>query len=49
VCHVLDSAGLVGMGVVMQHGDTSCEHARVLSLDGSVKMTEGSTGALCWW
>jgi hypothetical protein len=47
VCHVLDSAGLVAMAVDMQHGDTPCEHATVLSLDGGMKVSEGSTEALC--
>jgi hypothetical protein len=32
--HVLDIAGHMGMGVFVQHGDTPCEYAGMLSLDG---------------
>jgi hypothetical protein len=39
----------MGIGTVMQHKDTLHEHAEMLSLDGGVKMMEGSTIVLGVW
>jgi hypothetical protein len=33
----------MGMGVVLQHYDTSREYAEMFSLDGGMKVSEGST------
>jgi hypothetical protein len=38
--------GWMGMGVVMQH-NTPHEHANTLSLDDNIKVSKGSTTALC--
>jgi hypothetical protein len=38
--------GYMGMGVVIQQNDTPCDHAGMLSLDGGMKISKGSTIAL---
>jgi hypothetical protein len=40
---VLNSAGHVGMVIVMKHSDTPHEYAKLLSCDGSMNISEGST------
>jgi hypothetical protein len=47
VQHVLDSAGHKGRDIVTQHSDFLHEHARMLSLDGGIKVFESFTVALC--
>ena len=44
-CSDLDSISHVGM-VVVQHSDTSDEHAKMLHLDGGTKISERTTVAL---
>jgi hypothetical protein len=34
-------------GTILQYDDTPHEHARLLSLDGGLKVLEGSTEMLC--
>jgi len=43
---VLDSARHVGTGVFVRRDDTSCEHARTLSLGGNTNVLEHCTTAL---
>jgi hypothetical protein len=40
---VLDSAGHMGVVIVMKHSDTPHEYAKMLSCDGSMNISEGST------
>jgi hypothetical protein len=37
----------MGTGVVMQDHKKLCDHAWILSLDSGMKVSEGSTTALC--
>jgi hypothetical protein len=46
---VLGSVGHMGIVIVMQHTDIPLEHAEMLSLDGGMKIMEGSTIVLCLW
>jgi len=39
----------MGIVIVTQHTDTPHEHAEMLSLDGGMKIMEGSTIVLCLW
>ena len=45
----LGSVGHMGIVIVTQHTDTPHEHAEMLSLDGGMKIMEGSTIVLCLW
>jgi hypothetical protein len=42
VQNVLDNAGHMGMGVVVQHSDILCRPGGMLSLDGDTKVSEGT-------
>jgi hypothetical protein len=39
---ILDNAGHMGTGILMQHDHTPREHARTLSLDGGTKVSADS-------
>lgn len=45
--HVQDSACHMGIGTAVQDSEILCKHARMLSLDGSTMVLEGSTTAMC--
>jgi hypothetical protein len=45
----LGSVGHMGIVIVMQDKDTLHEHAEMLSVDGGVKIMEGSTTVLSLW
>lgn len=46
---ILGSVGYMGIGIGTQHKDTPHEHAGMLSLDGRMKIMEGSTIVMCLW
>jgi hypothetical protein len=44
---VLDNAGHMGIGIIMQHDITPQKHAGIFSPHSSTKVLESSTLALC--